>query len=47
MGFPGNPQAPPVARAIDDALSDVGCHIRSTPVRPETVYDIANNRASI
>jgi carbon-monoxide dehydrogenase large subunit len=36
-----------VAGAIDDALSDVGCHIRSTPVRPETVYDIATNRASI
>ena len=44
MGFPGNPQAPPVARAIDDALSRIVA-AGGTPGMPATIETLPKVKA--
>ena len=42
MGFPGNPKAPPVAKAIDDALARIRAagKVPGMPATAETVADV-------
>jgi 2-keto-3-deoxy-L-rhamnonate aldolase RhmA len=42
MGFPGNPKAPPVAEAIDDALARIAAAGRTPgmPATPETLAEV-------
>jgi 2-keto-3-deoxy-L-rhamnonate aldolase RhmA len=42
MGYPGNPKAPPVAKAIEDALARIAAAGRTPgmPATPETLADV-------